>query len=78
MADKVKDARLYAANKARYIGLGDADTSREEFMANIHRDTYASLGQHDSLLTYTAVAMNRSPEVVRQQMIKKMVQPKST
>ncbi|RLV87061.1 hypothetical protein JA9_001134 [Meyerozyma sp. JA9] len=69
MADKVKDARLYAANKARYIGLGDADTPREEFVANVHRDT---------LLTYTAVAMNRSPEVVRQQMIKKMVQPKST
>lgn len=76
MADKVKDARLYGANKARYIGLGDADTSREEFLTNMTRDTYALLAQHDSIVHYNAVAMNRSPEVVRQEMIKKMVQPK--
>lgn len=73
MADKVKDARLYAANKGRYIGLGDPDTSRDEFVTNIHRDTYASIAQHKALLTYTSVAMNRSPEAVRQQMVKKMV-----
>lgn len=75
MADKVRDTHQYLTQKARYIGLGDADTSREAFLTNVHRDTLASVAMHDSILTYNSVATNTHREVLRQQMIKAMVQP---
>lgn len=77
MADKAKESRQYLFQKAKYIGLGDPDTSRDDFLANIHRDTLASVAMHDSLLTYNAVVTNTHREVLRQQTIKKMVQPLS-
>lgn len=75
MADKVRDSHQYVYQKAKYIGLGNADTSREEFLTNVHRDTLASLAMHESLVAYQATATNTHRELVRQQLIKKMVQP---
>lgn len=75
MADKVRESRQIQFQKAKYIGLGDPDTSREEFITNIHRDSLASVAMHSSLLTYNSVATNTHREIVRQDLIKKMVQP---
>lgn len=75
MADKVRDTHQYFYQKAKYIGLGDGDTSREQFLTNVHRDTLAAVAMHDSLLTYNSVATNTHREMLRQQIIKKMVQP---
>ncbi|SGZ48582.1 CIC11C00000004407 [Sungouiella intermedia] len=75
MADKVRDTHQFLYQKAKYIGLGDADTTREQFITNVQRDTLASVAMHDSLLTYNAVATNTHRELLRQQTIKKMVQP---
>lgn len=75
MADKVRENKEYLRNKAKYIGIGNADTTRDEFITNVHRDTLASIAQHDSLLQYNAVATNEHKHFVRQDLIKKMVQP---
>lgn len=75
MADKVRENNEYLRNKEKYIGVGNADTTRDEFFTNVHRDTLASIAQHDSLLQYNAVAMNEPKLFVKQSLIKKMVQP---
>lgn len=75
MADKVRETHEYLRNKEKYIGIGNADTSRDDFFTNVHRDTLASITQHDSLLTYNAVALNKHKLFVKQDLIKQMVQP---
>lgn len=75
MADKIREINEYHRLKSKYIGLGNPDTDRREFFTNIHRDTYASLAQHDNLLLYNSLALNESPEILRQRLLKKMVQP---
>lgn len=75
MADKVRESSEYSQLKTRYLGLGTVDTSRDEFVATVKRDTYSSLSQHHGLLLYNSVALNEPAETVRQRMIKNMVQP---
>lgn len=75
MADKVRESHQFAYQKAKYIGLGNPETTREEFITNIHRDTLATLAMHEGLLAYNSVATNTHRELVRQALIKKMVQP---
>lgn len=75
MADKVREYKQYVHLKSKYVGIGNADTTREEFLATIHRDTYASMAHHQSMLQYTAVALGRHPHLLRQDFIKKMLWP---
>lgn len=75
MSDKVRENIQYSHLKTKYIGLGDPDTTREEFITNIHRDTYASLVQHEGLLLYNSLALNEPTEVLRVKMLKKMIKP---
>lgn len=75
MADKVRESHQFLRQKETYAGIGNADTTREEFITNIHRDTLASLAMHENLVTYNAVATNVHPSIVRQELIKRMVQP---
>lgn len=75
MSDKVRDTRQFEHLKSKYIGLGGPDTSREEFLTNIHRDTLCSLALHDTLLLYNSLALDEPAETARIALIKKMVKP---
>jgi splicing factor 3B subunit 5 len=57
------------------VGTGHADTTRFEWTANIHRDSYASYIGHPPLLSYLALGMGEAREIVRAKMIEKMVRP---
>mmetsp|Transcript_24823 Transcript_24823/g.49386 ORF Transcript_24823/g.49386 Transcript_24823/m.49386 type:complete len:87 (-) Transcript_24823:353-613(-) len=59
----------------RYIGTGNADFTKYEWLTNQHRDTYASHVGHYDQLSYFGVAQNQSIGRVRLQMIEKMIQP---
>ena len=73
MADKLRTLQQLEALQAKHIGTGHADTTRQEWTANILRDSYASFIGHPPLLSYMAVGMGESREIVRAQMIEKMV-----
>ncbi|RKP32998.1 hypothetical protein METBISCDRAFT_11097 [Metschnikowia bicuspidata] len=75
MADKVRETQQYLHQKLKYIGLGNADTTQDEFATQIHRDTLASLAMHKDLLLYNATATSSHPELYRQNLIKSMVLP---
>jgi splicing factor 3B subunit 5 len=61
--------------KARYIGTGNPDTTREEWLTNVQRDTLASGVGHFDQLSFFAVASNQSVERTRVEMLNKLVRP---
>lgn len=73
MADKLRTLQQLEALQAKHIGTGHADTTRQEWTANILRDSYASYIGHPPLLSYMAVGMGTSRELVRGEMIEKMI-----
>lgn len=72
MQANAREEHLYKTMKGRYVGLGNADTSRDEFIGNIKRDTYASLIGHDSMLTHLSVGLNQPKKIIQNHMIDKM------
>lgn len=63
---------IYSTMKNRYVGLGNADTTRTEFVGNVKRDTYANLVGHDSTLSHLSLALGKSKREIHHDMIKKM------
>lgn len=64
-ADKLRTQQQLEQLQARYIGTGHADTTKHEWSANIHRDSYASYIGHPPLLSWMAVGMGECRERVR-------------
>ena len=61
--------------QAKHAGTGNPDTTKQEWATNQHRDSYASFIGHSSLLSYFAIAENKSIERKRVELLEKMVQP---
>jgi splicing factor 3B subunit 5 len=59
----------------KYQGTGHADTTREEWITNMQRDTLASHVAHRNRLMYMALACNESVARVRQSCLDKMINP---
>ncbi|KAJ1908061.1 hypothetical protein IWQ60_011750 [Tieghemiomyces parasiticus] len=53
-------AQDFQLARARFIGTGDAETTRYHWLVNQHRDTYASVVGHPNLLSLVAVTENES------------------
>ncbi|GMM30575.1 hypothetical protein DAMA08_033200 [Martiniozyma asiatica (nom. inval.)] len=71
MSDK-RERQVYQQMKARYVGLGNADTTREEFISNAKRDTYAALVGNKHMLTHLSVATGKPKQLLHQELIEKM------
>ncbi|KAG5421240.1 hypothetical protein I9W82_000330 [Candida metapsilosis] len=80
MADKIREKNQYALLKQKYQGIGNADTTRDEFQTTIYNDTVASLAHHKHLNYYNSIVVNKHPSLMKQEMIKKIKSesPKST
>jgi len=59
----------------KYPGTGTADTTKHEFITNIHRDTLASHISSHSRLLYMAVAENSSVARMRHRLLNQMQNP---
>ncbi|CAD6445661.1 a21f72ce-02d9-4821-9faa-6614cf11a66e [Sclerotinia trifoliorum] len=75
MADKLRAQQQLEQLQQRYVGTGHADTTRFEWTSNIQRDSYASYVGHPPLLSYMAIGFGSPKEIVRKNMIEKMIQP---
>lgn len=73
MADKLRTLQQLESLQAKYVGTGHADTTRHEWTNTIVRDSYASYVGHPALLSYMALGLGESKDVVRGQFIEKMV-----
>ena len=61
--------------QSKYIGTGHADTLKQEWVTNQHRDTFASILGHNDLLNYMALCENETKARVRFNLVEKMLQP---
>ena len=61
--------------RAKYIGTGDADMTKYEWVTNMHRDTMASHVGHYDQMSYYAVAQNESLGRVKKEFLEKMLEP---
>ena len=59
----------------KYQGSGHADTTKHEWITEMHRDTLASHVGHHSRLMFFAIAENESIERQRFDFLNKMIQP---
>jgi len=75
MADKLRATQQLEQLQARYVGTGHADTTKFEWVSNVHRDTYASYIGHPPLLQYMSVATGEPMAKMRTKFIEKMIQP---
>lgn len=55
-SDKIKEEQLYQVMKRKHLGLGNDETSEEEWSTTIMRDTYASIISHQALLEYVTLS----------------------
>ncbi|AWU77729.1 uncharacterized protein C5L36_0D04560 [Pichia kudriavzevii] len=67
-----RERQLYQTLKTRYVGLGDADTTRGEYLENVKRDTLTSLVGHDCTLTQISYATGKTKSEVRFEILNKM------
>lgn len=61
--------------KAKYIGTGDVDMTKYEWVTNMHRDTLASHVGHYDQMSYYAVAQNESMGRVKKEFLEMMLMP---
>lgn len=72
MSDKVREQNLYSFYKAKYKGIGNENTTKEEFVKSYEKDVLNSVVQHNHLLTYNAIAKNKNPKLYKVELLHKM------
>ncbi|KAI3407121.2 hypothetical protein KGF56_000022 [Candida oxycetoniae] len=72
MADKIREKHQYAFLKSKYEGIGNSNTSNDEFQTTVYNDTIASLAHHKHILLYNSIILNQHPEILRQDMIRRI------
>jgi len=75
MADKLRATQQLEQLQARYIGTGHADTTKFEWVSNVHRDTLATYVGHPPLLEYMSVATGEPMAKMRAKFIERMIRP---
>lgn len=75
MADKLRAQQQLEALQSRFIGTGNADTTRFEWTSNIARDSIASYIGHPPMLEYMSIGLGQSREKTRIQLLERMIQP---
>ncbi|KAL0640840.1 hypothetical protein Q9L58_000147 [Maublancomyces gigas] len=75
MADKLRATQQLEQLQARYIGTGHADTTKFEWVSNVHRDTLATYVGHPPLLEYMSVATGEPMAKMRTKFIERMIRP---
>jgi splicing factor 3B subunit 5 len=75
MADKLRAAQQLEALQSRYVGTGNADTTRFEWTSNIARDSLASYIGHPPMLQYMSIGLGQTKEQTRIQLMERMIRP---
>ncbi len=58
--------------KSKFVGLGDDNTQRKEFIHNVRVDTYTALATNSSLVELLSVGLSRPRSLVKQDLIDKI------
>lgn len=72
MSDKVREFNQFNLLKSKYLGLGNQDTTRDQFLTRYKKDSLCAIVQHKPLLNYNSIARDQHPELSRVDLLKKM------
>lgn len=72
MSDKVREFNQYNQLKSKYIGLGNQDTTRDQFIARYKKDGLNAIVQHKPILNYNSIGLDQHIELTRLDLIKKI------
>ncbi|CCK72018.1 U2 snRNP complex subunit YSF3 KNAG_0I02320 [Huiozyma naganishii CBS 8797] len=76
MSDKQRQRILYNTLKQKYEGLGNENTTREEWLTQVVRDSCASIVLHSGLLEYQSLGPDsQSKHRERLRLLHKMADP---
>ncbi|KAL6944378.1 hypothetical protein ACO0RG_001114 [Hanseniaspora osmophila] len=76
MTDRARYGEALSTMKDKYVALGDDNTTSEEWLSNVHRDTYNLMMHSSALLEYTSVASgSQSKFETRLKLLEKMKAP---
>ncbi|KAL6948633.1 hypothetical protein ACO0QE_001105 [Hanseniaspora vineae] len=79
MSDKIRNAETLSAMKEKYVALGDDNTTSEEWLSNVHRDTYSMMIHSSALLEYTSLASgSKSKFETKLKLLEKLKAPQFT
>lgn len=78
-SEKQRQQRIYQLQKQRHLGVGNEDTTKEEWIENIRLDTYHSMLNNPALIEYLTLANNgknniRSKRDMKVALLKKIIQ----
>lgn len=75
-SNKVREEQVYEAIRKKHAGVGNEKTTKEEWSANISKDTYAGLAMHQNMLEYVTLASNyTSKKDAQLAMLRKVANP---
>ncbi|KAJ5076442.1 splicing factor 3b subunit 5 [Anaeramoeba ignava] len=60
---------------SKYVGTGNTDMSKHDWLVNQHRDTYASYIGNPSMLYFISIVENEPIAKLKYNFLQKMVQP---
>lgn len=75
MYSAVRDKHVFQHQQARYVGLGTPDTTRDEWLSNVFRDTYSSYVGHRPRLMALSVAYGKPMSRLRHEFLDAIVCP---
>ncbi|KAB8280244.1 splicing factor 3B subunit 5/RDS3 complex subunit 10, partial [Yarrowia lipolytica] len=71
-ADKLREQQLFQLSQSRYLGVGNPDTTKQEWQTNVARDSYASYIGHPGVLSHMSLALGQTEAETRIQFLDKL------
>ncbi|KAA8896487.1 hypothetical protein TRICI_006892 [Trichomonascus ciferrii] len=72
--DRLRVQQQFEQLQNRYIGVGNPDTTRDEWRSNVARDSYASYIGHPPMLQHFSIALGQPQAVTHAQFIDRQMQ----
>jgi splicing factor 3B subunit 5 len=60
---------------SKFLGTGNSDTTRHEWLSHLGRDALALYSAHPSLKDYLAIGLNEHPKRLEFMLLQAMIQP---
>jgi splicing factor 3B subunit 5 len=75
MADKLRAQLDLEQLQQRHVGTLHPDSTKYEWLSNMHRDSSTSMLGHPALLSYMAIARNVPRALAKTDLIEGMIRP---
>ncbi|SCU87788.1 LAFA_0E08812g1_1 [Lachancea sp. 'fantastica'] len=73
MSDKHRQQQVFQVMKQKHLGLGNENTTSEEWVSQVHKDTFYSMASHSGMLEYLALAQgDSSKRITELRLLEKM------